>query len=538
MKTLVAFTAGIALLATGLWFGAKHEADTRAAPRVAMDPGASARGAAAFVGEDFGGLSLAALESHALPWKLVSAALVLEAQADDPDRPATRGTLNARLAEFGLLPGAAVVNLPAGTGPRPLAKPLGVTFGEISPIAGAPVEVANLGCAACHAGVTYDAEGFPRPEAAWIGMPNTSLNLEAYTLALFTALKAHADAPERLLGMVQTLYPDTGWRERLTLRWLVLPLVQSRLAETPEDRPLPFPNGVPGATNGVAALKHVFGLPLIGGGAADAGIVSIPDLGHRHWRSSLLADGAYAVPGAARQVETGPADNTPEKRAALAQITTFFTVPSMGVHPGAAKAFAQEATDIFEFLNADYAPQGFPGLTDPAAAAQGAALYAAECSACHGSYEITDGRARLLSFPNWIGDVGTDPLRAEAFSEGLTASIAGTQYAETIAVETTGAYVAPPLTGLWASAPYLHNGSVPTVWDLLSPQARPDRFDVGGHALDFDRLGLAYPGGYQPFSRPTLYDTRLPGQGNGGHAFGADLSDAEKRALIGFLKGL
>ena len=81
------------------------------------------------------------------------------------------------------------------------------------------------------------------------------------------------------MKMVSALYPETGWRERQTLRWLVLPLVRARLDQSPNSRPLPFLNAVPGSTNGVAALKHIFGVPLVGGGDKDAGFVSIPDLG-------------------------------------------------------------------------------------------------------------------------------------------------------------------------------------------------------------------------------------------------------------------
>ncbi|WP_299632208.1 hypothetical protein [uncultured Roseobacter sp.] len=542
-RIVLAIGAIVVVTAAALWFGARHEVGSDAMPAVEADAGPAERGAAAFVGADFGGLSLHALESHAVPWKLVTAALVLEAVDGDPTQSADRKTLNNLLASFGFLVQTRVQNMPEGVSDRSDALPLGITHGVLSPLAGLPVQVANMGCAACHAGVTYRTDGQPNPTAAWIGMPNTSLNLEAYTQAVFRTLKAYQDAPARLMEMVATLYPETGWRERQALRWLVLLMVRARLDQIPGDRPLPFFNGVPGSTNGVAALKHVFDVPLFGDGLADAGIVSIPDLGHRHWRSSLLVDGAYAVPQTERQAETTVADNTAEKRAALAAITTFFTVPSMGVHPSKAIEAVPLAEDIYAFLNSTYRSQPFPGVIDNNLALAGHAIYAAECAACHGAYDVENGRPKLISFPNWLGDVGTDPLRAAAFTEDLADTFRDTPYRDQIAVARTEAYVAPPLDGIWASAPYLHNGSVPTVWHLLTPDQRPETFEVGGHMLDFTRLGLRlqdgrYPFDYAPFSKPVILDTTHPGLGNGGHDFGATLSEADKSALIEFLKQL
>ncbi len=533
---LVLVVAGVSLLA----LQARHQAIPGSMPTVAPSAGAAARGAAAFAGSDFGGLSLSALKTHALPWRLVAAALVLDARAGDPSLPADIGTLNDTLRGFGFLVAPEIANLPPGVAAVAGEMPLGVTFGDVALVGGAPVRVANLGCAACHAGVTYGADGMPDPGRAWLGMPNTSIDLEAYTGRIFTALQRAVAEPEALMGTVAALYPEAGWRERQVLRWLVLPQVRARLSGIEGGRPMPFTNGLPGSTNGVAALKVALGVPLMGGGAEDAGIVSIPDLAHRHWRTSLLADGAYAVPGLPRQAAVTEAE-AGERLRALAAITTFFTVPSMGVHPDAAARHLPEAGDIFAFLSNDYAPQPFPGPVDDGRAQAGAAVYAAACASCHGAYEWRAGRPELVAFPNWIGDVGTDRLRGEAFTGALAAAIGATAYAGTISAEATGLYAAPPLGGLWASAPYLHNGSVPTVAALLDPATRPGQFMVGGHALDFRALGLqlrgdAYPAGYVPFSVPAIYDTGLPGRGNGGHTFGQDLDPADKQALIEFLK--
>jgi Lipase (class 3)/RoxA-like, cytochrome c-like len=99
-------------------------------------------------------------------------------------------------------------------------------------------------------------------------------------------------------------------------------------------------------------------------------------------------------------------------------------------------------------------------------------------------------------------------------------------------------YPAKPLIGIWATAPYLHNGSVPSIWDLLRPASkRPVTFNVGQRAYDPKNLG------YEPLKAPDdkkhqVFDTTKNGNLNSGHEFGINLSDNEKRALIEFLKSL
>jgi hypothetical protein len=83
----------------------------------------------------------------------------------------------------------------------------------------------------------------------------------------------------------------------------------------------------------------------------------------------------------------------------------------------------------------------------------------------------------------------------------------------------------------------------------MTPTQRPTEFEVGGHALDYDKLGIAgrqdtsgvyrYPSGYSPWSTPEMYDTRKPGMSNRGHERQfAGLTEDEKRALIEYLKTL
>jgi hypothetical protein len=99
-------------------------------------------------------------------------------------------------------------------------------------------------------------------------------------------------------------------------------------------------------------------------------------------------------------------------------------------------------------------------------------------------------------------------------------------------------YVAKPLVGVWLLSPYLHNGSVPTLADLLSPPAsRPPVFARGYDLIDPERVGFISTG---PAAEAAgfRYDTSLKGNGNTGHTYGTDLSADDRRDLIEYLKTL
>lgn len=102
----------LVLILGGFWFGGRHEAQSLALSSVSPDATASERGAAAFAGADFGGLSIDALQTHAVPWRLSAAALVLDAQSREPDLPSDLDTLANVSSRFGFLMPEVVENLP------------------------------------------------------------------------------------------------------------------------------------------------------------------------------------------------------------------------------------------------------------------------------------------------------------------------------------------------------------------------------------------------------------------------------------------
>ena len=186
-------------------------------------------------------------------------------------------------------------------------------------------------------------------------------------------------------------------------------------------------------------------------------------------------------------------------------------------------------------------PPAYPFPTDAALAAQGRVVFEKNCSKCHGTYGQTP------TYPNRVvklATIGTDPLLAQSYQTypeyhtwyNTSWYAQGPHKAE---LQPTNGYIAPPLDGVWATAPYLHNGSVPTIEDLLNSAQRPTYWkrSFDNNDYDPDKLGWRYTAETTKKDNDT-YDTTLPGYGNGGHTFGDKLSAAERRAVLEYLKGL
>ncbi|PWJ21397.1 hypothetical protein [Jannaschia seohaensis] len=205
------------------------------------------------------------------------------------------------------------------------------------------------------------------------------------------------------------------------------------------------------------------------------------------------------------------------------------------------------APDIRAYISSLEAPP-WPWPIDAGRAAEGEAIYADECSACHGTYGAEE------TYPNRIYDldeIGTDPAYATAATDGSRDRfydwVARSPYGDVHTAAPAPGYIAPPLDGVWATAPYLHNGSVPSMAALLAPATRPRfwrhltaprSYDRDAMGWRFETLDAGQASEDDPEVRRTTYDTTLRGYGNGGHEYGSDLSPAHRAALIEYLKTL
>jgi processive rubber oxygenase RoxA-like protein len=100
-------------------------------------------------------------------------------------------------------------------------------------------------------------------------------------------------------------------------------------------------------------------------------------------------------------------------------------------------------------------------------------------------------------------------------------------------------YPAKPLAGIWATAPYLNNGSVANMWDLLTPPgARPKSFLLGSREYDVQKLGYRTTPDPASPAPGWEFKTSEIGNSNAGHVYGSNLPDDDKWSLIEFLKTL
>jgi len=194
-------------------------------------------------------------------------------------------------------------------------------------------------------------------------------------------------------------------------------------------------------------------------------------------------------------------------------------------------------------------PPAWPWSVDAALAGRGRDVFARHCASCHGTPGAAGGYPERLVD---IDEIGTDRVRLDSLTAKergeLTRSWFGHMGADAAGLagrESPGGYVAPPLDGIWATAPYLHNGSVPTLWHLLHPAERPavwrrspagyDRSRVG---LEVEVLDAAPAGRLTAAERRRRFDTTKPGKSAGGHDFPDVLDEEEKAAVLEYLKTL
>lgn len=249
-----------------------------------------------------------------------------------------------------------------------------------------------------------------------------------------------------------------------------------------------------------------------------------------------------------------------------------------------------EAREVFRECVPEYfkslAPPRYPFIADVSEekADAGHAVFMEICARCHGDFTKTGPKTYdLVNFPNKLVDhdeLGTDPLRIKGVFnmsvEEKKRFLSGT-------VTTTNRYVAPPLVGIWARGPYLHNASVPTVYNLLKSSTRPQKYSMRPSSTDpanYDqaRIGWKYVDESskshqeileqmerEPYLRVFDPDWRSPeqwealrqslaaithvkvdptkpelytGMLNTGHTFGDDLTEEQRLAVLEFLKCL
>lgn len=406
------------------------------------------------------------------------------------------------------------------------------------------VERVGLNCAVCHVSTVREANG--ETSRLVLGMPANTVNLQAYFQFLFDCAMDGDFTTDGVMAAVDAV-EEPGWLEGFLLRRAV-PQLREALLSRRED--LAFLQTVPAFGPGRVDTFNPY-KTMVFGQAWDGsvGTADFPSLWNQapregmdlHWdgnnnsvfeRNISAALGAGATPESLdvpRMLRVAAWIGAPDPREEIDQETRRRRIE---------KARARPIPGPGEL---EIPPYPFP--VDEDLAARGEPLYQRYCADCH------DWQGKAVGTVMAIGALGTDPQRLNSFTQEL-ASLQNTlgqgRWWRFRNFKTTEGYANMPLDGLWARAPYLHNGSVPTLRDLLRPSAdRPPVFYRGDDRYDPVDVGFRHRDPVDDRGR-ALFEYRvsgadgepIPGNDNGGHVYGSELPPEALDALLEYLKTL
>jgi len=384
------------------------------------------------------------------------------------------------------------------------------------------IDQVGLNCAVCHTGTLRDAPN-ARPRVV-LGMPAHQIDLQALVEFVLDCTLDNRLTADSILGRyprgegpaaMERLLLRTGLVDRLKLVTLDL---KNRISPILGDRVPRWGRGRVDTFNPYKAIQ--FNWP----------VAELPD-------SERL--GASDYPSLWNQAPRegmhlhwdGDNDSVDERNlsASLGAGVTPVTVD----HP----ALGRIRSWIWKLP-----PPAYPFAIDAGVADRGAGLYAQHCAACHADHRFRDGvkSGARVGLVEDIERIGTDRHRLDSYTPVFAANqselFPDSQY-RFKHFRKTGGYANQPLDGIWARAPYLHNGSVPTLRDLLeSPERRPLAFYRGYDVFDQVKVGFVSEVAAEDGRTYFRYDTATPGNSNSGHLYGLSLPDQDKRAVVEYLK--
>ena len=353
----------------------------------------------------------------------------------------------------------------------------------------------TMNCFACHGGTVPDAKGGWK---VWPGAPNSNFALQTLTEELRLA-KAELGKPFTRMDVGSVFVPlgeTRGTTNAVMFGVVLMAYRQPDLSLIPaSDRPLP-------------QMTHHD--------------MDAPPWWHFKRKKQIYIDG-FAEKG----------------HRGLMQ---FMLVRSNG--PEKFREWEDEFRDVYAYISSVEPPK-YPFPIDQDLAAQGKMAFERVCADCHGTY------GESASYPEKLvplDDIGTDRVRIDGLRVEHRDAYAKSWFAEygkLKSVREPGGYVAPPLDGIWASAPYFHNGSVPTLWHVLHSTERPKVWNR--QPVDYDQQHLGLPietfnalptEAKEGWQRREYFDTRAFGKSAAGHEFPDELSEAEKTSVLEYLKTL
>jgi hypothetical protein len=403
------------------------------------------------------------------------------------------------------------------------------------------IEVVYFNCAACHAGVVPDTlSATPRVVT---GMPANTFDLGALERYLISIAKSNKFTAERLLDQIRAM-EDAPHRpvgkldliNRYIFRYYaVYYLRESLLMLGDRHSFIDLMTWGPGRVDTYNELKSLFNFPMDRADPKElVGGADFPSVWNQGPREGMQLD--------------WDGNNT-----SLIERNLAFSGTSVYPYALDASRVLRTATWL---LSAK--PPAYPYPVSPALATRGEPIYQEYCAGCHGTKDPPFRTALPLQNERVgtvvpIADIGTDKWRLNSYTWVLAAN-QSTLYAgyekdwgfkpifpqRFTHFRKTQGYANSPLDGIWLRAPYLHNGSVPNLKELLEPASvRTKMFYRGNDVYDRENVGFVSNVAVQGGRRFFLFDTSKHGNGDFGHegrAYGTNLSADEKKALIEYLK--
>jgi hypothetical protein len=428
--------------------------------------------------------------------------------------------------------------LPPGSGARDYTafgfiqepgRPMPIGFSERRRV----IDFTAPNCALCHTGSVRETPGAEPMIVA--GMPANTIDLHSFFNFLFETARDERFTAENVVAAMQDA-GIAGPLDGLVYR-LVVPKLRAALIERGDRLSLFFdeeyPPFGPGRVNTFDTFKYDQFAPYYERHHQPIdpdeiyGVVAFPSVWNQGQREGL-------------QLHWDGNNTSTRER-------NFSAAIGSGAEPATIDVpRLQRVGDWLDTLP----PPPYPFSIDREAAGRGEAVYQAYCMRCHSFGQ--EGVGRVIP----VAEIGTDRHRLDSYTEFLME--AQKDYTQDYPwafshFRKTDGYASPPLDGIWARGPYLHNGSVPTVLDLLTPaEERPTVFVTGSDVYDQVRMGFVHEpldgdaatgytrrDGTAHDGQGFVFDTRVRGNGNWGHtgpAFGTHLEEGQKRDLIEYLK--
>ena len=428
----------------------------------------------------------------------------------------------------------------------------------------------GLGCAACHSGQLRFRDLYLHIDGG-----ASLLDYQAFERAVIEALDQTLQQPEKFKRLLARLAPssENSLREQMQTQ-----LTKLRERASLNQTSIQYGHGRLDAFGQIfnAVTAQYLGIPS--NAREPNAPVSFPVL----WDASHLdlvqwnASAPNAGPGPLIQ-------NVTTALAVFGELDIHSPSNLGGYRSSAAFDNLGEIQEHWYTLTAPRWPEMVLGNIDPQSRIEGEKLYAQHCIACHELSDENDPKRQLHAVKTPLEQIGTDArmvenfLQSEADSgafkgqklfkfagpeigerapsiqlvahatigallehpvEAVRAGIRSSHHVATSALdEHPNYYKARPLNGIWSSAPYLHNGSVPNLAELLSaPEKRVSRFSVGD--IEFDAQNVGFPATVSTSPNTFVFDATVAGNRNTGHEYGTQLTQAEKNHLIEYLKSL